>query len=222
MMKNPRFTEMQGDLLLYNANRNVTVRMVEDVQLLMTPYMTQGLSVYAQIYEQIITMSQQLGQFNIQQTSEDVYRQAMDSYKSLTSTPLDVIKQQLITYTQNVYQMLKSIMADLYANTKSVSATLGEDTVNAVVNSLKAMEEQLVEFVRLLQTAVEVMQKTLREIQTSENPEVEMQSLVQRIVDQVDIQSAVQSVCAKDEKLCELVQESVNVHRELMDKYLVV
>ena len=55
--------EVRGDMMRsYSANSNVTMRLVEDVQMVLSPYTAQGVSLYVQLYDQLLAISQQLRQ----------------------------------------------------------------------------------------------------------------------------------------------------------------
>merc|ERR1719334_435128 len=205
--------EVRGDMMRsYGANKNVTMRLIEDVQNILSPYMTQGVS----LYDELLATSEQL-----RQAPGSVYTNAASTYDFIVNAPFDKIYTQLVEYTRQLYNSIKTTIADLYANTKSASATMGQDTVDAMVGTLKVIEQKLVQFAEMVQAVVNTIKQTIANIRSGANAEEEVRSLMDKLFEKLDLQSTVDQLCAKDAKLCELAQESARVHRDLMNKYLV-
>jgi len=179
--------------------------------------------LYVQLYDQLLAISQQLQQLpgQVSQLSQSMSKTAADNYDFIVNAPLDQIYARLVEYTRQLYNSLKTMMADLYNNTKSASATIGKDTMDAVVETLKTMEQKLVQFAKMVQAVVDAIKRTIENIRSGGNAEEEVRTLMEKVFGKVDLQSTLKQLCAKDEKLCELAQESVRVHRDLMNKYLV-
>merc|ERR1719334_1934897 len=209
--------EVRGDMMRsYGANKNVTMRLIEDVQNILTPYMTQGVSLYVDLYDQLLATSEQL-----RQAPGSVYTNAASTYDFIVNAPFDKTYTQLVEYTRQLYNSIKTLIADLYANTKSASATIGQDAVDAMVGTLKVIEQKLVQFAEMVQAVVNTIKQTIANIRSGANAEEEVRSLMDKLFEKLDLQSTVDQLCAKDAKLCELAQESARVHRDLMNKYLV-
>jgi ElaB/YqjD/DUF883 family membrane-anchored ribosome-binding protein len=216
LLKNQMFAEVRGDLMRsFDANKNITLRIMENIKTIITPYVSQCVSLYVQMSEQV----QQLPSYTTQ-FSRNMYESAQSAYDLVANVPSDQVYGKLMEYVQQVYNSLKSIISDLYTTLKSLSATVGEDTVDAVVASLKSLEQRLVEFTRMIEKVVEAIRTTVTNIQAGGNPQQEVTSLVEKLFGgKIDVRSALDEVCAKDTKLCGLVETSITVHKELVDKY---
>jgi phage-related protein len=231
IQRNPMYSKMmkmagevRGDLKRsYGANSNVTMRLVEDVQMVLTPYMTQGVNLYVQMYQQLLSISQKLRQlpgYFAEQVAQ-IYKDASDASDFLMNAPFDQISARMMEYTKKLYSSLMMMIDNLYKNAKSVSGTIGKDTVDAVIGALNAMEQKLVPFAKMIQAVMDTIKKIIENIRSGENAEEQVRTMMQKLLGKLDLSSIVDQLCAKDAKLCELVQESVSVHKELVEKYLI-
>merc|ERR1719193_1561584 len=216
--------EVRGDFMRsYGANRNVTMRLAEDMQKVLSPYMAQAMSLYVQVYEQLMDAFEkfrELPEYHVSQLSQ-VYTDAANTYDFIVNASSDDIYARLMDYTKKLYISLKTMVGKLYENTKSISGTIGKDTLDAVVGALNAMEKKLIQFAKMVQAVVDVIKKSIENIRSGKNAEEELRTMMKKLLGSLDLPSTVSQLCAKDARLCELVQETVDVHKELVNKYLV-
>ena len=182
------------------------MRLVDNMDKMITPYISE-----------ISKGLQQLPSYATQ-----LVQSAQQTYELLANMPADEVYQKFIEYAQQTYKSLKSLISDLYTTAKSVSATIGKDVLDAVVASSKVLEQQLVEFSRIVQEIVKAIRTTIANIQAGNNPQQEVTTLMEKLFGwSIDAGSLVDGICTNDSELCRLVESSMNVHRDIFNKYLV-
>merc|ERR1719193_1114276 len=100
------------------------------------------MSLYVQVYEQLMDAFEkfrELPEYHVSQLSQ-VYTDAANTYDFIVNASSDDIYARLMDYTKKLYISLKTMVGKLYENTKSISGTIGKDTLDAVVGALNAMD----------------------------------------------------------------------------------